>query len=182
MKKKFILFFPFLFLFVLTGCDDMMNTPTKRVEEHLSKYQMMDKDVLKDLDRVVEKEDASDKYKKEYKALMEKQYQNLSYKIKDEENNGDTAEVEVEIEVFDYQSALDDAEEYISNHEEEFEEEEGKTREEKIEEFKIKRLKATTDKAYYTIDFHLEKEDKKWKIEKVDESTIEKIHGLYENA
>ena len=119
-------------LFFLTGCTDMMNTPSKRVEEFLGKYQTMDEDVITDLDRVIDEENASDNYKTEYKALMEKQYQNLSYKIKEEETNGDDATVTVEIEVFDYQHALDKAEEYIEEHEDEFLEEKNKTRQNKI--------------------------------------------------
>lgn len=45
-----------IFLFVLTGCTDMTNTPSKKVEEFLGKYQSMDKDVLNQLDKIV-KED-----------------------------------------------------------------------------------------------------------------------------
>ena len=44
--------------------------------------------------------------KKEYKMLLEKQYQNLSYKIKNEEIVGNNATVEVEIEVLDYATSI----------------------------------------------------------------------------
>ena len=41
----------------------------------------------------------SDNQKKDYKELMKKQYQNLTYTIKDEEVDGNNAIVKVEIEV-----------------------------------------------------------------------------------
>ena len=80
MKKKILMLAVSLVL--LTGCNDMMNTPTKRVEEYLGKYQILDSTVLTELDDVVDNSNYSDEYKEEYKELMIKQYQNLSYKIK----------------------------------------------------------------------------------------------------
>ena len=99
MKKVFVLL---ISVFIITGCNDMMNTPTRRVEEYLGKYQILDSSVLTELDNVVDNSDYSDDYKEEYKELMIKQYQNLSYKIKNEQTDGDTASVIVELEVFDY--------------------------------------------------------------------------------
>ena len=109
MKKILLLL---VSLILVTGCNDMMNTPTRRVEEYLGKYQILDSTVLTELDNVVDNSDYSDEYKEEYKELMIKQYQNLSYKIKNEQTNGDTASVIVELEVFDYNNALEEAEDY----------------------------------------------------------------------
>ena len=81
--KKLILFATMIMV-LATGCGNMMNTPTKKVEEFLSKYQTMDKDVLEQLDDVIK--DAGslvDEQKNDYRELMKKQYKNLSYKIKD---------------------------------------------------------------------------------------------------
>ena len=162
-------------LFLVTGCNDMMNTPTRRVEEFLGKYQAIDSSVLTELDSVVDESDYSDEYKEEYKELMIKQYQNLSYKIKNEQTDGDNATVIVEIEVFDYNNALNEASDYIEEHPEEFEEEED------IEHYKINAMKEVTDKASYTINFSLVKDNKKWVLEKISDSDLEKIHGLYED-
>ena len=117
MKKILLLL---VSLILVTGCNDMMNTPTRRVEEYLGKYQILDSTVLTELDNVVDNSDYSDEYKEEYKELMIKQYQNLSYKIKNEQTNGDTATVIVELEVFDYNNALSEAEDYIDEHDSEF--------------------------------------------------------------
>ena len=172
MRKIIILV---ISLILVTGCDDMMNTPTRRVEEYLGKYQILDSSVLTELDDVFDNSDYSEKYKEEYKELMIKQYQNLSYKIKNEQTNGDTANVIVEIEVFDYNNAIDEANDYIDEHESEFQNKED------IDHYKINAIKNVTDKASYTINFSLVKDNKKWVLEKINDSDLEKIHGLYED-
>ena len=53
MKK--VLYF-LVAIVLLTGCSctaDMGNTPTKKVEEYLNKYQTNDEDVVSDLDDVL---------------------------------------------------------------------------------------------------------------------------------
>ncbi len=172
MRKIIILV---ISLILVTGCDDIMNTPTRRVEEYLGKYQILDSSVLTELDDVFDNSDYSEKYKEEYKELMIKQYQNLSYKIKNEQTNGDTANVIVEIEVFDYNNAIDEANDYIDEHESEFQNKED------IDHYKINAIKNVTDKASYTINFSLVKDNKKWVLEKINDNDLEKIHGLYED-
>lgn len=180
--KKILLIIPlFTILFLTSGCDKMMNTPTKRVEEFLGKYQVLDSSVLTNLDEVVDDSTYSEDLKKDYKDLMHKQYQNLSYKIKNEDVDGDRARVIVEIEVFDYEDAIDDADDYIKEHPEEFEGENGLSSKEKQDEYRLKAMKATTDKANYTIDFNLVKDDKKWVLEQISDIDLQKIHGLYED-
>ena len=51
--KKILSIFTLLLLVV--GCGNMMNTPTKKVEEFLSKYQTMDEKVLTQLDEVIDR-------------------------------------------------------------------------------------------------------------------------------
>ena len=178
MKKILLLL---VSLILVTGCNDMMNTPTRRVEEYLGKYQILDSTVLTELDNVVDNSDYSDEYKEEYKELMIKQYQNLSYKIKNEQTNGDTATVIVELEVFDYNNALTEADDYIEEHPDEFLDDDKETSEEKIDHYRINAMKEVTDKASYTINFDLVKDNKKWVLEKIDNEDLEKIHGLYED-
>lgn len=168
-------------LILVTGCNDMMNTPTRRVEEYFGKYQILDSTVLTELDEVVDNSDYSEDYKEEYKELMIKQYQNLSYKIKNEQTDGDNATVIVELEVFDYNNALKEAEDYIDEHSNEFESDDKETSQEKIDHYKINAMKEVTDKASYTINFSLIKDNKKWVLEKINDSDLEKIHGLYED-
>lgn len=110
-----------LFLLLVAGCSNTMNTPTKKVEEFLGKYQSMDSEILAQLDQVVaEDTNMSDEQKGEYRSLMEKQYQNLSYKIKNEEIDGNKATVDVEIEVYDYATSISNSRKYYDEHPDEF--------------------------------------------------------------
>ena len=124
--------------------------------------------------------DCNTYYKKEYKSLLLKQYQNLSYKIKDEKIDNNTANVEVEIEVFDYYNTLERVKEDIDKNSDDFKDDNDKSSKEKIEEYKIKKLKATTNKTKYQIIFTLTKKDGKWTLDKLSDDDIKKIHGLIE--
>lgn len=175
--KKILLILPLIFV---VGCMNMMNTPTKRVEEFFGKYQTMDKEVLNDLETTLDAdENLSHDNKAEYKALMEKQYQNLSYKIKNETVNGDSAVVDVEIEVFDYARAIARADKYILEHEEDFKAKDGSVDNDKFMKYKIKQMQKVTDKVKYTLSFDLEKDNNLWKIIIIPDEDITKIHGLY---
>ena len=189
MKKIFII--SLLSLFLLTGCGNDMS-PTGADEKFLSKYQKMDSEVLAQLDKVVsEDSDMSDEQKKEYKTLMERQYQNLNYKIVDEEIDEDKATVEVEIEVFDYASSIRKSEEYYnenrdmfeqSSHEENVDREDGDIIKEssKYIDYKIQQMKNVSDKIKYTLTFDLEKKDNEWKVLEISDLDRKKLHGLFE--
>lgn len=196
MKKFFII--GFLFILLFTGCTTA-NTPSKKVEEFLGKYQSMDSDVLTQLDNVVASDNnMSDEQKKDYKSLMERQYQNMSYKIKNEEINGDNATVEVEIEVYDYATSITKSKKYYEEHKDEFEDDDKDTTtdndnddnnnvvEDIIEssskyiDYKIKQLKDVTDTVKYTITFNLYREDNTWKMDDISDVDRKKLHGLYE--
>ena len=176
--KKFLIAVAVLFLF--TGCDDMSNTPTKKVEDFLGKYQSMDSEVLSQLDDIVTTDgEMTDDQKNEYKSLMEKQYQNLSYKITNETINDDKAEVEVEVEVYDYRNALDKAEKYRNENEKEFQDDNDTFSLEKYVDYWIGELKKVSDKKQETILFNLHKEDDEWVVDDISDSDREKLHGLY---
>lgn len=177
--KKVLLMASLLFLVV--GCGNMMNTPTKKVEEFLSKYQTQDKSVLEQLDDVIKDAGAMiDDQKDDYRDLMKKQYQNLSYKIKDETEDGDNATVQVEIEVYDYGKAISDAENYLVTNREEFlDDEKEDIDSKKFLDYKIKQMKAVKDKVKYTINFTLTKVDDKWKLDDISDIDRQKLHGLY---
>ena len=203
MKKKIIVILSLLVMLV-TGCGNNMNTPTGKVEEFLGRYQSMDSNILTQLDNVISNDETMDNtQKKDYKALMEKQYQNLSYKIKDEEIDGNEAEVLVEIEVFDYANSINESRKYYTEHRDEFDDGEvgndgadtdndGKDEEGEVVggavdtissfiTYKIKQLMDVTDKANYEITFHLNKEDGEWVIADLSDVDRQKIHGLFED-
>ena len=110
MKK--ILFLSIFLIILFTGCENVKNTPTAKVENFLSKYQNRDKTVLEELHYVIDKDKTmNDKQKELYKTLLEKQYQYLSYKITNEEIIYDKAIVNIEIEVLDYKDTIKKVEE-----------------------------------------------------------------------
>lgn len=176
--KKFLLII--MTLFLLVGCETVMNNPTKRVETFLNKYQTMDSEVLKQLDETLSNDvNLTESQKKDYKDLMKKQYQNLTYTIKDEEVNGDKATVKVEIEVYDFNKAMTKADDYLSENQDEFTDENNNIDNEKFMDYKIKEMKNVNDKVKYTIDFTLTKNNNKWQLDDIDEITRQKIHGIY---
>lgn len=182
MKKKFLssgLIMLLLLTFILTGCGNMMNTPTKKVEEFLSKYQTMDSKVLKQLDEVLEDGTFfNDDQREKYRDLMKNQYQNISYKIKDEKIDGDEATVTTEIEVYDYSKAVDASEKYLEEHKDDFYKDDVLD-EEKYMDYKINAMKEIKDKVTYTIDFTLTKKDDTWQMDDISEIDRQKIHGIY---
>lgn len=167
-------------VFLLVGCTNTTNTPSKKVEDFLGKYQKLDKDVLTQLDLTIDNDsEMNDDQKKDYRALMEKQYQNLSYKITDERIEDETATVDAEVEVYDYQTSITNSKEYFDKHKDEFKTDEDEIGSKKYNDYKIKELKDVTDKTTYTITFNLTKEDGEWKLEDITDTDRQKIHGLY---
>jgi len=63
-----------LVLVFLSGCNNVMNTPTKEVEAFLSKYQTMNDKVITQLDGVLDTDNTmTTEQKNEHKDLMKKQ-------------------------------------------------------------------------------------------------------------
>ena len=84
MKRK--IFLPLvLSIFLLVGCS-MANTPTSKVENLFTKYQKVDDDIATGIENVLDEQNLTAPHKERYKKLLEKQYKNLSYEIKDEGN------------------------------------------------------------------------------------------------
>ena len=177
--KKILVIISILFL-CGCGCSTIMNTPTKKVEEFFGKYQTVDSEVMKQLDGVVFIDETLDENQKvEYKKIMKRQYQNMMYKIKDETVNGETAVVEVEIEVYDYKNAMKVADNYIENNKKDFMDKEGNTLHSKILDYKIEAMSNTKEKVKYTLSLTTTKKDGKWFLDEVSDSVIKKIHGVY---
>lgn len=180
MKKILI---GLIMIVLLTGCEnDLMNTPTKRVETMLNNYITLDETVLKDLDTTLLGETVMTPIQKDkYRSILKKQYQNLSYEIKDETIDGDTAVVEVEIEVYDYNKTISESETYLNNNSNEFllEDETGMDIG-KFNDYKLEKLENTKDKVTYTLTLTLTKEDNKWQLDNLTDTEISKIHGLYD--
>ena len=177
--KKILLITTLLFLF---GCENLSNTPIKKTEELLKKYQTLDNDVISDLNYVVDNEVTfSETQKEEYIKIMKKHYQNMTYEIKDDETDGNKAEVEVEIEVTDFNKVLKEADLYLEENNEEFLDDFGNLSISKFNDYKIEQLKKAKAKIKYTIEVELEKIENKWRVKQLDKEAIDKLNGIYNN-
>ncbi len=177
--KKIITFLSCIIL--MTGCDmlDINNTPTKKVEEYLNKFQIQDEEVLKELDNVIDKKTKLDEEnKKEYRELIKKQYKDMQYKIKEEIQDGDEATVTAEIIVKDFTKIINEAENYKKENIEEFYEEDIYN-DNLYKKYLIEKLKEAKDKITYTLEFKVKNESGKWKLEPISEENEDKILGIY---
>lgn len=179
MKRKIIIVISLLIL--LVGCTliNPTTSPKRAVEDLLGKYQSLDNKVIEQLDDVIAGETLTATQKDDYKALIRKQYQNLTYTIKDELIDGDTAVVTTEIEVFDFAKANKETDLYVSTNKDEFLDDNDVMSDVLYQDYKIKKLKDVTDRIKYTLDLELTKTDNKWKVNDLNNVERQKIHGLY---
>lgn len=168
MKKKIILF-ALPILLVLVACT-MANTPTSKVEDLFTKYQTLDDDIDDGIESILDEQNLSNTRKDRYRKILENQYQNLTYQVKDEIIDGNTATVIVEIEVLDLKKTISDLvyDSTIYETKEIYDEE------------KLNRLEAAKDKVKYTLDLTLTKDDDdEWTLDALSNEDIKKIQGMY---
>lgn len=175
--KKFLLS---LLVIILTGCSlNMGNTPSKKVEDYLNKYQTLDSEVLNDLESTLSLDTTiTNNDRDKYREFMKKHYQDMKYEIKDETIDGDNATVEVEITVRDYSKAVTDSDNYKSSNTNLSD----KTKDDEklyFSSYRLEELKKVTDTVTYTLYFNLTKEDNKWVLQQPTNSDLNKINGLY---
>ena len=110
-----------LLVVLLSACTlGVEATPKQKVSEFLDKYKNQDSTIISQLEDTINNEYSNDDYRQRYKTLMTNQYKNMEYEIKDEVIEGDNAVVEVQIKVFDYASAIRNANDYLNSNPKEF--------------------------------------------------------------
>lgn len=178
MKK--ILLFLGVIIIMLTGCKNMSNTPIAKVENFMEKYQSMDNGLLNQLDSIIKnRKDLTDEQKSDYRFLMKKQYQNLSYTIKNEIISDNSANVVVEVETYDYRNAINKCEQYFNTNKDEFMKKDGSINLEKYWDYRIEEMTKVNDRIKNEVVFTLHKEKDKWELEDISDTDREKIHGLF---
>ena len=113
---------------------------------------------------IINNNNLDEKTNKEITKVIEKQFSNLTYEIKDTKEDGNTATVTTEIEVLNYKSVLND--ESLSMTDDDY--------------YKklIDKLNNTTKRITYTIDFTLTKNNKDiWEINKLNTEEENKLLG-----
>lgn len=162
---------------LLIGCTS--NSPTKRTEEFLTKYQSLSDEVMSDLDLSAETENLGSTYTNTYKDVMKRQYQNMKYEITNETVNGDEAIVTAKVTVYDLYKTRGESQTYMSTNPTEFNDELGVYSQDKYREYELDKMLKTDYTIDYTIDFYLEKVDDTWTMRELSNSQKEKLHGIY---
>lgn len=170
MKKILLLGITlFITLAFLVGCS-LSNTPTSKVEDLFSKYQMLDDEITGEIDDLLEIETLTNDQRDRYRKLIEDQYKNLTYEIKDEMIDGDTAVVTAQIEVLDYRKAISELNTDDNTNSNILE----------YNNQKLDKLESVKDKVAYTLEINVIKdEDGNWKITDLSSDDIKKIQGMY---
>lgn len=174
MKKVLTIF---IMLLILTACGG--NTPKGAVDNYLKKYRNLDSEVLVDLEEIVEKENLSKEHQDKYREVLKKQYKDLSFKIVEEEYNDNVSYVTVKVNVYDLYKAQSDASKYLANNGEEFYNENNEYDVNLFLDYKLDKMKNTTDRVEYNVTFTVIKENDKYVVEQPSEETLQKIHGIY---
>lgn len=168
-------------LLLFTGCSCALNDnkPEEAVETFFEKYRAKDDNIMTQLKETIENEDLTDNSKEKYQELMEKQYDQFAYVIKDTKEEDNSAIVTIELTVLNYRSAILEAEEELKNNPDKFNDDEGKFSEEKYMDYKIEKMSKVNDTTTHTIDLSLTKENGMWTVEQLSSDDISKLHGLY---
>ena len=164
MKKNILIII--LLSTILFGCS-IANSPTSKTEELLSNYQRLDENIIISYTDLITDININEDLKNNYNDLIKDQYQNLSYEIKEEVIDGNTAVVTTSIDVLDYKKVINkyNKNDYTPN---------------KYHQLIIDDLKNTKTKVTYTIDFTLTKDNKNnWKIDNLSNEQKQKLLGIY---
>jgi len=174
--KKIIIFLTCIFLVV--GCACSNDKATDAVKDYLNDYKGLSANVLKDIDKLIEKENVNDKNKDAYRDTLKRQYRDLMYTIENEDYDGDTAKVTVKVTVYDLYKAQKNSNDYLNAHQDEFLTD-GVYDATKYIEYKLKQMNEMNDTISYNVVFKVKKNNNKWEVEQPDDETLEKIHGVY---
>ena len=169
-----------LSIIILTGCGalDISNTPTKKVEEYLNKFQILDEEVLNELDNVINEKKLDSDNKEKYREIIKKQYKDMQYKIKEEKIDGDKAKVTAQIIVKDFTKIINDSEIYKRENIREFYENETYN-DNLYKKYLIEKLNEAKERVTYTLEFTLHKVNTKWSLDPITEEIEDKILGIY---
>lgn len=164
MKKKIFLFLT-AFIIFLTGCE-LSNNPNSKVEELLGNYQRLDNTINITYTDLTDETNLTDEQKERYTKLIEDQYEDMSYEIKEEEIDGDTAIITTQIEVKNYKDVINKY--AINNYETE-----------EYHNLLLDDLENTKELVTYTIEFKVTKINDEWTINELDTEQKQKLLGMY---
>ena len=179
MKKICKVLFTLSICLILVGCGCMKKTAKGAVEDYLNQYKNLGSNVLSDMESVINEENLTDNQKEVYRDALKRQYQDLKYEIVSEKYDGDNATVEAKITVYDFYKVQKESTEYLNNNTDEFKEN-GVYSGNLFMNYKLDKMKKTTDTVDYNITFSVTKDDNgNYKVVDLSTEDLEKIHGIY---
>ena len=163
MKKLFLIIFSFT---MLVGCT-LGNTPTSRVEDMLTNYQMVTNNIDISYTYLTDDINLNQDIRDDYEEAIKKQYKNLSYEVKEEVIDGDNAIVTIEIEVMNYKNAIDKYNKASYEIDE-------------YHELVLEQIKNSKEMITYTLDISLTKDNNDtWNVDTLTEENRNKLLGIY---
>ena len=178
MKKILVLLM--VTLLVVTGCKAFEDTPTKVVNRFLNNYKNNDEAVINELNDYLATQDLDEETLEDYREIYLRQYSNMDFVIKNEKIDGDKADVDVQITVYDYYKTNMASGDYFTANQADFVDDNGDVDISKYLAYKIKKMLDTTDTVDYTLTMNLNKINDKWEIEPLTTEQLSKLHGTYE--
>ena len=178
MNKSITLLLVIVISVFIFGCSFNLS-PRERVEELLNKYIKNDREIMKELNIYIKKQELNEYQKELYKEVILDEYSNLKYEIKRESIKKDKAEVKVRLKVKDLYKIENESIKYLYDHPKEFLTE-GKFNQNKFLNYKLNQMKERNDLINYIVKFKLTRKNDVWFINKLSDETIKKIHGMYE--
>lgn len=175
MKKTII---ALISIVLFTGCSMAMKAEDV-VKEYLNNYKSLDSSVMDQIDDMIAKEDLTDKQKNTYKEVLKRQYEDMTYEITSSNYRGDDATVSTKVTIYDYYGVQQDIINYLKENRDKFTKD-GEYDEESYIDYKLDKMKNYNQTISYTIDFKLHKKNNKWEMEKLSQTDLEKIHGIYD--
>ena len=174
--KKIILLIIIVFV---AGCNKS-DKAVDVVKKYLNGYINLDKDVIKNLDKIInENEELSEENKALYKKIFLRQYKDLKYTIISEDYSSDIALVKVNINVYNINEAENNAFYYLSKNLKEFYTEDNTFDNNSYTEYKLNLILNSKDRIDYEITFALKSNDNRWILEQPTDEDLQKIHGMY---
>lgn len=177
MKKIYLVILSFMFIFLLVGCGT--NTPKVKTEEFLSRYVSLNDDVVSSMETSISGEGLTTTNQTKYRDVLKRQYENLKYEVKNEKIDGDKATVTARITVYDLYKSEQSSLDYLNNNRTEFYTNEV-LNQDAYDTYRLDEMLKTIETVEYDIDIYLTKDNGTWVVQNPDNTTLEKIHGLYD--
>ena len=171
----------FIFLTLFSGCGFNDTDPTEAIEKFFWNYQNLDESAVGQLQLgLLLEEELSDTSKELYLEAMKRQYENLTYDIKDVQKFSNTAVASVVITVYDFNNTEKTTKEYIETAETGiFVDPNGAPVAGAYERYLYNEMSKEEERVTYNITVSLIEKDSGYEASVLSSETLEMIQGLY---